>query len=155
MRVLMVCLGNICRSPLAQGILEEKFKQHNIRGNVDSAGTAAYHQGESPDPRSQKVALEHDIDISHQRARAFTLQDFDLFDKIYVMDNENFSNIRAMVRDQKDLEKVELIMNEAYPGENRQVPDPYYGGRDGFERVFQMLDLASENIVSKIQTNKE
>ncbi|MFO7978127.1 MAG: low molecular weight protein-tyrosine-phosphatase [Bacteroidales bacterium] len=155
MRILMVCLGNICRSPLAQGILEEKFRQHNINGQVDSAGTAAYHEGEPPDSRSRKVAREHDIDISSQRARAFTIEDFDLFDQIYVMDNENYTNIRALARDARDLEKVELIMNEAYPGENRQVPDPYYGGGDGFEKVYQMLDKASHNIVEKILTSKD
>ncbi len=151
----MVCLGNICRSPLAQGILEEKFKQHNIRGQVDSAGTAAYHQGEPPDSRSRKVAAEHGIDISSQRARAFTMEDFELFDKIYVMDNENYTNIRALARHARDLEKVELIMNEAFPGENRQVPDPYFGGGDGFERVYQMLDQASDTIADKILTSKD
>lgn len=149
MRFLMVCLGNICRSPLAHGILEHKLEKNNIEAQVDSAGTAAYHVGESPDVRSQDIALKHGIDISRQRARKFQAVDFERFDRIYVMDSENYSHVAALARSADDLGKVELIMNEVYPGENRKVPDPYYGGRDGFEKVYAMLDLASQKIIEK------
>lgn len=151
----MVCLGNICRSPLAQGILEHVLKVSNIQAYVDSAGTQAYHAGESPDIRSEDIARKHGIDISNQRARKFEIQDFDNFDRIYVMDSENFSNIASLARNEKDREKVKMIMNEVYPGQNRQVPDPYYGGKDGFEKVFQMLSLASDKIVEQYKTPKK
>ncbi|MFP4063959.1 MAG: low molecular weight protein-tyrosine-phosphatase [Bacteroidales bacterium] len=150
MRILMVCLGNICRSPLAEGIILKKFSQHDITAEADSAGTAAYHVGEPPDERSREVAAKHGIDISGQRARQFEVSDFDRFDKIYAMDSQNFSNIAALARDNNDLEKVDMILNESYPGENRQVPDPYYGGKNGFEKVYQMLDEACEIIVKRI-----
>lgn len=146
MRILMVCLGNICRSPLAEGIIKEKFSKHGITAEVDSAGTAAYHVGEPPDERSREVAAKHGIDISGQRARQFEVSDFDRFDKIYAMDSQNFSNIAALARNNNDLDKVDMILNESYPGENRQVPDPYYGGKNGFEKVYQMLDEACEKI---------
>ncbi len=146
MKILMVCLGNICRSPLAEGIMKEKFRQQGIAAEVDSAGTAAYHVGEPPDDRSREVAAKHGIDISGQRARQFEVSDFNRFDKIYAMDSQNLSNIAALARDDSDLEKVEMILNESYPGENRQVPDPYYGGKNGFEKVYQMLDEACEKI---------
>lgn len=155
MRILMVCLGNICRSPLAQGILEHVLKVSNIQAYVDSAGTQAYHAGESPDIRSEDIARKHGIDISNQRARKFEIQDFDNFDRIYVMDSENYSNIASLARNEKDREKVKMIMNEVYPGQNRQVPDPYYGGKDGFEKVFQMLSLASDKIVEQYKTPKK
>lgn len=146
MRILMVCLGNICRSPLAEGIIKEKFSKHGITAEADSAGTAAYHVGEPPDERSREVAAKHGIDISGQRARQFEVSDFDRFDKIYAMDSQNFSNIAALARNNNDLDKVDMILNESYPGENRQVPDPYYGGKNGFEKVYQMLDEACEKI---------
>jgi protein-tyrosine phosphatase len=146
MRILMVCLGNICRSPLAQGILEHKLKLNNINAEVDSAGTAAYHSGESPDIRSQQIASKYGIDISKQRARQFQQVDFDKFDRIYAMDSENYLNIAALARNDQDLEKVRLIMNEVYPGRNVSVPDPYYGGKDGFEKIYRMLEEAADKI---------
>jgi len=127
--------------------MNEKFRQHGIAAEVDSAGTAAYHVGEPPDERSREVAAKHGIDISGQRARQFEVSDFDRFDKIYAMDSQNISNIAALARDDNDLEKVDMILNESYPGENRQVPDPYYGGKNGFEKVYQMLDEACEKII--------
>ena len=147
MKILMVCLGNICRSPLAEGIMNEKFKKHGVQSSADSAGTAAYHVGEPPDERSREVAAKYGIDISGQRARQFQVSDFDNFDKIYAMDSQNLTNIAALARDDKDLGKVEMILNEVYPGEDREVPDPYYGGKNGFEKVYQMLDEACEKIV--------
>ena len=145
MKILMICLGNICRSPLAQGILESK----NSGIFVDSAGFESYHQGDPPDTRAQRTARNHGIDISMQRQRLFRVEDFDIFDKIYVMDSVNYLDVAHVARNDKDMEKVDYILNEIYPGKNRSVPDPYYGGQDGFEKVYEMLDLACNQIVSK------
>lgn len=151
MKVLMVCLGNICRSPLAEGVLKEKFKQHEVKGFVDSAGTAAYHAGEKPDPRSIDIAKKHGININDQIARKFRVEDFDTFDKIFAMDSSNYNDIIKVARNKSDIDKVEMILNQSNPGENLPVPDPYYGGKDGFENVYQMLDKACDTIVEKIQ----
>ncbi len=145
----MVCLGNICRSPLAEGILKHKFRKKNIDGYVDSAGTAAYHAGEHPDPRSMEIADRHGIDISDQRARKFLPEDFDRFDRIFAMDRSNYENILSQARKPSDSQKVDLILNMAYPGENMQVPDPYYGGDQGFQNVYKMLDLACDKIAAQ------
>jgi protein-tyrosine phosphatase len=153
MKVLMVCLGNICRSPLAEGILKQKFKRNNIEGFVDSAGTAAYHAGEKPDPRSIEIANKYGIDIKNQTARKFKVEDFDLFDKIFVMDSENLADIKKVARNQQDIQKVEMILNQSLPGKNLPVPDPYYGGEDGFENVYSLLDNACEAIVEQIKNN--
>lgn len=148
--ILMVCLGNICRSPLAEGILKNKLTRLGLPGHVESAGTAAYHVGERPDIRSQEIALKHGIDIGNQRARRFKVGDFDRFDAIYAMDRSNYSDILALARSKQDAEKVHLILNLLYPNENKQVPDPYYGGKDGFQNVYDMLDSACERIVGEI-----
>ena len=147
-KILMVCLGNICRSPLAEGILKSKVSK-NIK--VDSAGTAAWHSGNLPDKRSIAVAKLHGIDLSDQRARQFLIEDFDYFDYIYVMDKSNYVNICKLAPNNKAIEKVELILNETHPEKNLEVPDPYYGGKDGFENVFQMLDEACEKIKNKLE----
>ena len=152
MNILMVCLGNICRSPLAEGIMKEKAKKYNLKIKVDSAGTAAYHAGEYPDPRSMEVALKNGIDISDQRARKFRSDDFDRFDKIFAMDDSNYSDLVALAQTPEDKEKVEMILNKVHPGEDKSVPDPYYGGKDGFDKVFDMLDKACEKIASEIAT---
>lgn len=149
--VLMVCLGNICRSPLAEGILKHKLFMHGIGVHVDSAGTAAYHAGESPDVRSQEIARRHGIDIGDQRARRFSAADFDRFDRIFVMDRSNYRDVLSLARNSDDRKKVDMILNQVFPGENRQVPDPYYGGRDGFQKVFDMLDAACEEIMQEIR----
>jgi protein-tyrosine phosphatase len=153
MKLLMVCLGNICRSPLAEGIMKEKAKKHNIEIEVDSAGTAAYHVGEPPDQRSQQIAMKYGIDLSYQRARKFQTEDFDRFNRIFAMDENNFSDIASKARNSKDLEKLDLILNISHPGENKSVPDPYYGGNDGFENVYRMLDVACEAIIHAIKKN--
>ena len=144
----MVCLGNICRSPLAEGILKSKVNSKTIF--VDSAGTAAYHVGNSPDIRSIAVARKYGIDITNQKARQFTINDFDTFDLIYAMDKSNYRNIIALSRTDDDVQKVKMILNESNPNENKSVPDPYYGGDDGFESVYKMLDTACEMIVKKM-----
>lgn len=144
----MVCLGNICRSPLAEGILQSKIKKDAVF--VDSAGTAAYHIGNLPDKRSIEVAHKYGIDITHQRARKFTVKDFDTFDVIYAMDESNYQNILILARDEVDTKKVKMILNETHPHKNVSVPDPYYDGRQGFENVFKMLGEACEIIASKL-----
>lgn len=149
MNILMVCLGNICRSPLAEGILEHKIIQKNLSHTVDSAGTASFHVGESPDYRSQKVAKAHGINISKQKGRHFTVKDFKHFDYIFVMDSSNYRNVISLAKNEEDKNKVVLILNVLYPNENLSVPDPYHGGDEGFEKVYQMLDLACDKIIEK------
>ena len=146
-RVLMVCLGNICRSPLAEGIFKSKVNRNEYF--VDSAGTGAYHVGELPDPRSIDVARKNKIDITDQRARQFTVRDFDEFDHIYVMDQSNYHNVIKLARNEQDISKVVLILN-VLESDLKEVPDPYYGGDGGFDAVFNMLDEACEVILSKI-----
>jgi len=147
-KVLMVCLGNICRSPLAEGILKSKVNSNLVE--VDSAGTSATHEGELPDPRSIEVAQKHRLDITDQRSRPFKKKDFDEFDYIYVMDQSNYTNVVNLASNESQINKVKLILNELLPEENQEVPDPYYGGDRGFENVYQMLDRACEKIVSKL-----
>lgn len=148
MRILMVCLGNICRSPLAEGILKKKTKEKNVV--VDSAGTASYHIGKLPDSRSIEIANKYKIDISYQRARQFSKKDFDSFDKIYAMDTHNYASIISLSRNQSEREKVDLILNEINPKSFNSVPDPYYGEGDGFQKVYDMLDEACDNIMKKL-----
>jgi len=151
-RILMVCLGNICRSPLAEEILRSKVNPTEVE--VDSAGTSDYHVGEKPDRRSIDVGKKHGLDLSFQRARQFQTSDFDRFDFIYVMDSQNYQNVVKLARNEADTQKVDLISNVLHPGQNRPVPDPYYGGDDGFERVFQMLDNACETIAEKLNNDE-
>lgn len=147
MRVLMVCLGNICRSPLAQGILESKCQRAGLDWLVDSAGTSGWHNGELPDPRSIKTAEENDIDISQQRSRLFTKEDFQRFDLILAMDSSNFQNILKLHETDEEKSKVELILNFVFQDENRAVPDPYYN--DSFDLVYQLLDSACDRLIEK------
>ena len=147
-RVLMVCLGNICRSPLAEGILKSKVNPNNIY--VDSAGTGHWHVGNLPDPRSIEVAKKHQVDITNQRGRQFSQKDFDNFDYIFVMDNSNKENVLSLSQKDSDREKVQLILDELFPNENVDVPDPYYGGGQGFESVYQMLDQACNEIAKRL-----
>lgn len=146
----MICLGNICRSPLAEGILQTRINELNLTWEVDSAGTSSYHAGELPDKRSIAVAQAHGIDITHQRSRQFITQDLELFDKLYVMDSTNYQNVVAMCTSDAQRNKVKLIMNEVAPTQNINVPDPYWGN-DGFEKVFQMLDEACTVITANIE----
>jgi protein-tyrosine phosphatase len=143
-KILMVCLGNICRSPLAEGILQSKLYVNFF--SVDSAGTAAYHIGELPDQRSIAVAKKHGVDISNQRARKFDVKDFIEFDVIYAMDKENYQNICSLAKKDAEIHKVKMILNEVNPSQNLSVPDPYYGGVKGFQNIYQLLDEACEKI---------
>lgn len=147
-RILMVCLGNICRSPLAEGILKSKVDPNNVY--VDSAGTGHWHVGNLPDSRSIEVAKKHQVDITNQRGRQFSQKDFDNFDSIFVMDNSNKENVLSLSQKDSDRKKVQLILDEIFPNENVDVPDPYYGGGQGFESVYQMLDQACELIANRI-----
>lgn len=147
--ILMVCLGNICRSPLAEGILQSKLsKDHYF---VDSAGTSNWHVGKSPDPRSIEVAREMDVDLTQQKARQFTLKDFENFDYIYAMDKANLSDILDMAPNEEAKAKVNLLLNECHPDMDYEVPDPYYGGNGGFLRVYDMIDEACEAIAGKLK----
>lgn len=148
MKILMVCLGNICRSPLAEGIMKEKIKKHHLNWQVESAGTSGAHAGELPDHRSIKIAKENHIDITDQRSRKFRSYDFETFDLIYVMDSHNYQDVIRLAQSEAEKSKVILIMNELNPGKNIAVPDPYYG-EFGFENVYNMLDEACEKIVEK------
>lgn len=150
-RILMVCLGNICRSPLAEGILTSKAKNLNIQ--VDSAGTISFHAGKLPDSRSIAIAKKYGIDITNQRSRKFIPEDFEKFDRIYVMDSSNYSDVIQQAKNQTHIGKVEMILNLVFPGENVDVPDPYYGGENGFEQVYKMLDEACDKIIENITTS--
>jgi protein-tyrosine phosphatase len=151
MKVLMVCLGNICRSPLAEGVLAHKANELGIEMEVDSAGTSGWHIGEGPDSRSAESGLVHGIDISKQRSRKFVQNDFDAFDIIFVMDQSNQENALKLARSQQDRDKVRLILDEIESGSGMEVPDPYYGGDGGFEHVYQLLDTACDQFLLNIQ----
>ncbi len=155
MKILMVCLGNICRSPLAEGILREKARQKGLNWHIDSAGTGSWHEGELPDSRSIRTARKYGIDITYQRARQIQPSDFEHFDLILTMDQDNRDDVRALARELDATEdKVELIMNYVFPGENISVPDPYWND-DGFEAVFRMLDQACEQLVEQLAHKSE
>ena len=146
----MVCLGNICRSPLAEGILQAKVNSKGLQIKVDSAGTGGWHVGQGPDHRAVAIANKYGIDISQQQARQFSSTDFEGFDIIYAMDGSNLSDIVSLANSNEDIGKVRLILNEITPEDNTPVPDPYYGIDDGFEKVYQLLDEACEMITTKI-----
>jgi protein-tyrosine phosphatase len=147
MKILMVCLGNICRSPLAEGILQHKVKAAGLNWVVDSAGTNGYHTGEPPHHLSQKVALQHGIDISRQRARDFVKDDFDAYDKIYALAADVLEDMQRIAGKKFDAAKADLLLNELYPGQQRDVPDPWYGPEKGYHEVFELIDKACSRIV--------
>lgn len=153
-KILMVCLGNICRSPMAEGLMQEKIDKYKLDAVVDSAGFEPFHKGDSPDHRAQHIMFRHNINISGQRSRLFSVHDFDKFDYIYVMDRYNYQDIKSAARNPGDLEKVNFLLNSIYPGSDKEVPDPYYGGNEGFEKVYQMIDEATEIIAQELLDNK-
>lgn len=145
----MVCLGNVCRSPLAEGILQDKALKAGLNWCVESAGTNSYHTGDPPHPLSQKVAKMNGIDISRQRARRFTAIDFEQYDKIYALAEDVLDEMKRIAKNKFDPAKADLLMNELYPGQNRDVPDPWYGPEPGYHDVFKMISLACDRIISK------
>ena len=148
-KIVMVCLGNICRSPLAEGILAHKTQHIDV--TVESAGTAGYHIGKLPDERSIEIAKKHEIDISNQKARQFSRADFDEFDIIYAMDTNNFAHLTSLTENQNERDKIRMILNEINPESFESVPDPYYGGDNGFHIVYNMLDKACNKIITQIE----
>lgn len=149
MKILMVCLGNICRSPLAEGILQDKAFKAGLTWSIESAGTNNYHTGEPPHHLSQKVARINGIDISHQRARRFSANDFDTYDKIYALAGDVLDEIKRIAKDKFNPAKVDILMNEIYPGENMDVPDPWYGPEPGYHEVYKMIDRVCDTIISR------
>lgn len=144
----MVCLGNICRSPLAEGILKQKCTKHKLDWEIDSAGTGKWHIGSPPDSRSIAVAEKYGIDISTQKARSVNSHDYEYFDIIYAMDTSNEKDLRAWALDKNEENKIKLIMSEVEPNNTISVPDPYWND-NGFEQVFEMLDIACNKIIEK------
>ena len=149
MQVLMVCLGNICRSPLAEGVLQHKARKAGFNWSVQSAGTGAWHVGEPPHEFSCKVALQNGINICNQRARQFVKDDFNKFDFIFVMDSSNYTDVKKISGNLFDKRKIDLLLNTSYPNENRNVPDPWFGKEEGYQQVFEMIDAACERIIEK------
>jgi protein-tyrosine phosphatase len=149
MKILMVCLGNICRSPLAEGILQDKAFKAGLPWSVESAGTESYHVGQPPHPLSQKVARMNGIDICNQRARRFVAEDLERFDKIYALSNDVMDEMKRIAGKKFNAAKVDLLMNELYPDENLDVPDPWYGGEEGYHQAFKLIEQACEAIIRK------
>ncbi len=149
MKILMVCLGNICRSPLAEGILQDKAFTAGLTWSIESAGTNSYHTGEAPHPLSQKVARQNGIDICNQRARRFIAADFEVYDKIYALAGDVLDEMKRIAGKKFDAAKAGLLMNELYPGKNMDVPDPYYGPESGYHEVYKMIDEVCDSIIEK------
>jgi protein-tyrosine phosphatase len=147
MKILMVCLGNICRSPLAEGILRYKAAAAGLDWQIDSAGTAGYHVGKQPHELSQKVALLNGVDISGQQCRQFEAGDLAAYDKIFVMDLENLAEVKRIGAAAQDETKVSLILDHLYPGQNKEVPDPWYGTEKDYHFVFEMLSGVCDKII--------
>ncbi len=147
----MVCLGNICRSPMAEGILRKKISDSGINAVVDSAGTGGWHTGEHPDRRAIQTAKKFNVDISKLVARKFSQKDFAAFDHIFVMDHSNRSDVLDLARSEADAAKVKLLLDVDAPGSNREVPDPWYGGDDGFIDVFKMMEKSCDALIKNLK----
>ena len=147
-KILMVCLGNICSSPLAEGILASKLPNDEFL--IDSAGTGNWHVGHSPDKRSIAVAKKNGVHIHNQMGRQFQLSDFENYDIIYAMDTSNFNDLLLLAPDEQAKIKVKLILNELFPDEHVDVPDPYFGTENGFSQVYTMLDEVCDAIAVKL-----
>jgi protein-tyrosine phosphatase len=150
-KILMVCLGNICRSPLAAGVLRKKIEEKGINATVESAGFEPHHIGDGPDERTTEIANKYNIDISNHVMRLFRTEDFDSFDHIYVMDQRNMRDVLYLARNDEDKRKVDYLMNQADPGKNQIVPDPYYGDISDFEHTFQMIEKSCNAIAEKLK----
>lgn len=153
MKILMVCLGNICRSPMADGLLRKKVSDHNLAIEVDSAGTGDWHVGQAPDDRMRATAKSNGLSIDELRGRQFVQEDFDLFDRVYVMDRSNYENVIKLARNDADITKVDLFLNLSHPGEDMEVPDPYFGGEEGFQHVFDLIDDATDRLINEFKSN--
>jgi protein-tyrosine phosphatase len=147
-KIVMVCLGNICRSPLAEGLLASKLPEDKFI--VESAGTGSWHIGKHPDERSIATAKKNGLDISKQKGKHFTSNLFEEFDYIYVMDASNYANVTSLSKTEIHKEKVKLILDELFPGDNVDVPDPFYGLQNGFDMVFKMLDEATDLLSKRL-----
>ncbi|HEX2607952.1 MAG TPA: low molecular weight protein-tyrosine-phosphatase [Flavisolibacter sp.] len=154
MKVLMVCLGNICRSPLAEGILKHKVRAAGLNWVVESAGTNGYHTGEAPHPLSQKVAQLNGIDICDQKARRFRKEDFAQYDKIYAMADDVIDDMKKIGGSSFDAGKTDLLLNEVHPGKHLSVPDPWYGPEPGYHEVYQLIEEACDRIIEKYKNAK-
>lgn len=154
MRILMVCLGNICRSPMAEGLMRRKISEAGLTWIVDSAGTANYHVGASPDHRMIETGNKFGTPIHALKGRQFSINDFDKFDVIYAMDKSNFSNILSLAQTEKQVAKVRLLFDEVFPKSSKEVPDPYYGTMADFESVYHLLDDLTEQIKNKLNNDK-
>lgn len=151
MRILLVCLGNICRSPLAEGVLRKKLDEARLSHvEVDSAGTSGHHSGQNPDRRAISNAKKNGVDISMLVSRKFSVKDFDHFDRIYVMDQENYRDVVALSRNDEHRLKVDLFLNISHPGKNKAVPDPWYGGESGFQLVFDLVNANCDALIAEL-----
>jgi protein-tyrosine phosphatase len=150
MKILMVCLGNICRSPLAEGILRKKLERRMPELFIDSAGIGGWHEGQSPDPRSVAVAREFGLDISQQKARKFRNDDFEKFDLIFAMDRSNYNDLLALKPSAQSAGKLYLLLEYASFDGSTDVPDPYYGGKQEFEAAYRLLDDACNKVAEEI-----
>ena len=155
MKILMVCLGNICRSPLAEGILKHKATEHGLDWIVESAGTNGYHVGEAPHHLSRKVAQKNGIDISDQQARRFCSADFEQYDMIYVMANDVLHEMKEIAGNKFKEDKVDFFLNALHPEKNNDVPDPWYGDEDGYTDVYTIIDEACDAIIAKAFTEQK
>jgi len=148
MKILVVCLGNICRSPLAEAILQSKAEAAGLEWTVDSAGTNGFHVGEPPHHLSQKVAKQHGLDLSCQLARKFEAKDLDRFDLILAMANDVILDMKRIAGQKIQSPRVKLFLADLWPGKNADVPDPWYGDEDGYHEVYELIDKASDAIVN-------
>lgn len=155
MKILMVCLGNICRSPLAEGILQDKAYKAGLNWHIESAGTNSYHTGEPPHPLSQKVAMLNGIDICNQRARKFVAGDFDIYDRIYALASDVMQEMRRIAGKKFDPNKVSLLLDDLYPGEQRDVPDPWYGPEPGYHETWDLINRACDAILANHAQNRK